>query len=149
MKHNLFSAEDADNAGVTCEKTEAQLLAMTMGKIQHECDGECAFTQQCSCHKGTKIFGEKGKQAAAKESKQQHARTCFSPMAVEALSKVERDRAQQVLMCLAEKRDGTIKGRMVCNGKPMREWLNEEDSASPMVTMEGPFITMMTDAHKK
>ena len=56
-----------------------------------------------------KTFGEKGKEAAVKE---QHARKCFAPAAIEALSKIERDRAQQALTHLTKKRDGTTKGRM-------------------------------------
>jgi hypothetical protein len=34
------------------------------------------------------------------------------------------------LMFLTEKRDKSVKGRMVYNGKPTREWLSQEDAAS-------------------
>ena len=49
-------------------------------------------------------------------------------------------------MFLTEKRDGTIKGRMVYNGKPTREWLNQEDLASPTVSLESIFLTAVIDA---
>jgi hypothetical protein len=39
-------------------------------------------------------------------------------------------------MFLTEKRDKSIKGRMVANGKPSREWLNQEDSTSPTAALE-------------
>ena len=89
-----------------------------MKKFMHEHDTEFAFVQQHLCPKGIKIFGERGKEAAVKDLKQQHARKCFAPIAMEALSKTERDRAQQALMHLTEKRDGVMKGQMVHGGKP-------------------------------
>ena len=82
-KHNSVSTEEV---GMECDGTEAQLMAMSLSKTQTECDSEFCFVQQCLCHKGTKIFGERGKNAAMKELKQLHARKCFSPIAVEALS---------------------------------------------------------------
>jgi hypothetical protein len=36
------------------------------------------------------------------------------------MTQIERRKAQQALMLLGEKRDGTVKGRMVYNGKPTR-----------------------------
>ena len=44
------------------------------------------------------------------------------------------------------KRDGTVKGRMVHNGKPMREWAGCKETASPTATTESMFLTAMTDA---
>ena len=49
-------------------------------------------------------------------------------------------------MFLGEKRDGTIKGRMVYNGKPTREWLSREDSASPTAALESIMLTAVIDA---
>ena len=144
VKHNLMSIEEV---GVEYDQTEAQLVAMLMGRMnQHQrMDSEFAFIQQHLYHKGIRIFGEKGKEGAMKELKQLHSRKCFGPIAVEALTKIERDRAQQALMYLAEKRDGTIKGRLVYNGKPTREWLGKEESSSPTVGLDSLFLTVMID----
>ena len=49
-------------------------------------------------------------------------------------------------MFLTEKRDGKVKGRMVYNGKPTREWLSREDCASPTAAMESIFLTVTVDA---
>ena len=49
-------------------------------------------------------------------------------------------------MFLTEKRDSTVKGRMVYNGKPTREWLSKEDSANPTVSLESLFLTSIIDA---
>ena len=51
-------------------------------------------------------------------------------------------------MHLAEKRDGTVKGRLVCNGKPTEEWLDKEASSSPTVGFDSSFLTMMIDARE-
>ena len=100
-----------------------------MKKFDEKHNDEYNFIQQYLYNKGIKIFGEKGKQAALKELKQQHTRKCFAPISIALLSRKERERAQQALMYLAKKRDGTIKGRMVYNGKPKRKWLifNNDD----------------------
>jgi hypothetical protein len=60
----------------------------------------------------------------------------------------EKRKALEALMFLTEKRDDTIKGRMVANGKPSREWLNRENSTSPTASLESLLLTATVDAHK-
>ena len=62
------------------------------------------------------------------------------------MTQIERRKAQQALMFLGEKRCGTVKGRMVYNGKPTREWL---DSASPTAALESIMLTAVIDAHEE
>ena len=50
------------------------------------------------------------------------------------------------LMFLTEKRDGSVKGRMVYNGKPTREWLSKDDAASPTASLEAIMLTAVIDA---
>ncbi len=57
--------------------------------------------------------------------------------------------AQQAIMFLTEKQDKSIKGRMVFNGKPTREWLSREDSASPAAALESIMLTAVIDATKR
>ena len=52
------------------------------------------------------------------------------------------------LMFLTEKRDKSVKGRMVNNGKLTREWLTREDSASPTAALESIMLTAVIDAHE-
>ena len=52
-------------------------------------------------------------------------------------------------MFLTEKRDKSIKGRMVFNGKPAREWLTREDSASPTAALESIMLTAVIDANER
>ena len=52
-------------------------------------------------------------------------------------------------MFLGEKRDGTVKGRMVYNRKPTKEWLSREDSASPTAALESIMLTAVIGAHEE
>ena len=49
-------------------------------------------------------------------------------------------------MFLTEKRDGSVKGRMVYNGKPTREWLSKDDAARPTASLEAIMLTTVIDA---
>jgi hypothetical protein len=61
----------------------------------------------------------------------------------------KRKRAQMALMFLTEKRDKSVKGRMVYNGKPTREWLSSEDAASPTAALESIMITGVIEAKEQ
>jgi hypothetical protein len=77
---------------------------------------------------------------------QLHRRNCFTPVDVALMTPEERRKSVDALMFLAEKRDKTIKGRMVYNGKPTREWLSREDSTSPTAALESIMLTAIVDA---
>jgi hypothetical protein len=70
-------------------------------------------------------------------------------MNVSTLISLEKKKAQQAMMLLTEKKDGTIKGRCVYNGKPTREWLDKEDAASPTVATESIMLTATIDAKEQ
>ena len=108
-----------------------------------------AFAQQYLLDKGLKVFGNKGRGAASKEMDQLHKRSCFTPISIKEMSPTERKKAQMAIMFLTEKRDDSIKGRMVYNGKPTREWVNREDAASPTAALESIILTGVIEAHEK
>ena len=58
-------------------------------------------------------------------------------------------KVQEALLFLTEKRDGTVKGCMVYNGKPTCKWLSKEDSASPSVSLESLFLTSIIAAKEE
>ena len=60
----------------------------------------------------------------------------------------ERRKAIGALMFLTEKRDKSVKGQMVYNRKPTREWLTREHSASPTAALESIMLTAVIDAHE-
>ena len=94
------------------------------------------------------MFGEHGHEAATKEMDQLHRRNCFTPISVKDMTSTERRKAMGALMFLTEKRDKSVKGRMVYNGKQTREWLTREDSASPTAALESIMLTAVIDAHE-
>ena len=94
-----------------------------MGDIARKCSTESVFAQQCMLEKGLHKFGKQGKEATIKELRQAHDRKCFEPTLVSDLSATERKKAQRAMMHLTKKKDGSIKGRMVCDRAPTREWL--------------------------
>ena len=70
------------------------------------------------------------------------------PISVKDMTSTERRKVMGALMFLTEKRDKSVKGRMVYNGKPTREWLTREDSASPTAALESIMLTAVIDAHE-
>ena len=81
----------------------------------------------------------RGKEAAIQELTQLCKRNCFSPVSIKDMTRTGENKAQEALMFLSEKKDGSIKGRMVYNGKPTREWMTREDVASPTAATESVF----------
>lgn len=57
-------------------------------------------------------------------------------------------RAQVELTYLSKKSSGEMKGRIVFNGKPTREHLGKEESASPTATMELIFLMCVINAYE-
>ena len=108
-----------------------------------------AFAQQYLLDKGLKVFGKRGRGAASKEVDQLCKRSCFTPISIKEMTPLERKKAQMAIMFLTEKRDDSIKGRMVYNGKPTREWVNREDAASPTAALESIILTGVVEAHEK
>ena len=128
----------------------AMMVARLIDDIQKNMNMQGAsFVQQYILQKGVKVFGDPGKQAAIREIDQLYQRNCFTPIRPSEMSVNERKKAMEALMFLTEKRDGTIKGRMVYNGKPTREWLGKEDSASPTAALESIFMTAAIDGHER
>ena len=148
--HNIFVQTNNDRE-IEYDYCLAAVIAMVMNKLNERhrtADVKANFGPQYPFQRGLKVFGEKGKKAALKELKQLHDRVCFTPIAVKDMDPIERKRAQEALLLLTEKRDGTIKGRAVYNGKKTRDWLSKEDTASPTVTLESSFVTGVIDAHE-
>jgi hypothetical protein len=58
----------------------------------------------------------------------------------------EKKKALESLLFLTEKRGGRIKGRLVYNGKPTRQWLNKDEATAPTASLEGIMLTAIIDA---
>ena len=103
---------------------------------------KAVFGQQYVIQKGLKEFGEAARVRAMKELDQLHKRNCFSPIKVNKMTAEEKRKAQNGIMLVTEKRDKTIKGRLVYNGSKTRDWVSREEAASTTVSLESLFITV-------
>ena len=125
----------------------APVIAFIMSEMNARATSqEACFGQQYLLKKGLEKFGERGTKANEKELRQLHDRTCFRPISIADMTPEEKMKAMEVLMFLTEKRDKTVKSRLVYNGKPSRDWMSKEETSSPTVTMEGIFLTAIIDA---
>jgi hypothetical protein len=123
------------------------IMAQLILKVSER--GYASFAQQYILQKGLKKFGQAGRKAVMKELDQLDGRVCFEPIDVMKLTRSERKKAQEALIFLTEKRDGTIKARTVYNGAPTRAWHNKEETASPTATTESVFLTAVVDAEEE
>jgi len=132
-------------------RERASLIAQVMQQIKDRVTGldGVNFIQQFYITKGLKIFKEKGHAAAMKELKQLIERNCWRAVHVKDMTPSEKKKAVDAMMLLAEKNDGTIKGRCVFKGSETRDWLSTEDTASPTASHEGICSTCVIDAHEE
>ena len=146
QQHNMTHEESFHD--VEHDDAEAMVLARAVNDMLHRCKTEQQHSQQHALEKGLKKFGNDGEEATVKEMKQSVDRECFKPMLPKDLSNKEISKAQRALMCLTEKRDKSTKGRCACNGKPTREWLGREETASPTAHLESICLTAVIDAYE-
>ena len=150
--HNLVSVQGLKQENKTeYTRIEALVLANFIAKLRENTveERDLCFVQQYFVGKGLKIFGQDGVDGMKKELLQMHQRTCFEPILIKDLTKAEREKAQEALAFISQKESGEVKGRMVYNGKPTREWFTKESVTSPTVTTEGVFLTAAIDAKQK
>jgi hypothetical protein len=126
-------------------------MAMVIARVMTDINSKttiqgASFAQQYIVQRGLKKFGQRGADAASKKMDQLHRRHCFTPIDVATMSNKERRKSVDALMFLGEKRDKSIKGRMVYNGKPTREWLSRVDSTSLTAALESIMLTAIVDA---
>ena len=147
--HNIITqVMEEDKINEYTNKT-VKMIARSMDTIRHGVmDKGVSFAQQYFLKKGLDKFGKRGKDTAIKELDQLYRRNCFQPILVKDLTPKERMKAQETLLFLTEKRDGTVKGRAVYNGKPPRDWLSKEEANSPTAALESVMLTATIDAHE-
>ena len=148
--HNLVFQQFNNNKKEFYARDHAQLIARVIQQIRDRIqapDG-VSFIQQYYITKGLKLFGEEGRKAAMKELTQLVQRNCWEPKLISELTPEERKKAVEAMMLLAEKNDGTIKGRYVFKGSETRGWLSREETSSPTASQEAITTTCVIDAHE-
>jgi len=87
--HNMFKAP----LSATVDQEHNLMQALCIAKVIMETrngasEHRACFSQNCTCQKGIKTFGEKGRKAAGKEPDQLHQRNCFTPIDVNDLHRL-------------------------------------------------------------
>ena len=104
---------------------------------------------QMSAKAGVKTFGDKAVNAIIQEYKQLDEKMAFNPIAKESLTLDDRKKALRSITLIKEKRCGRIKGRTVADGRPQRDYIPQEDSTSPTISIEALMLSIAIDANEK
>ena len=110
---------------------------------------ESMVMTQYNADAGVKLFKDRGVEAILIEMTQLHRRQVGEPRHRDTLTEEQRRRALHYLMFLKEKRCGKIKGRGCANGKPQRKYIEKDDAASPTVSIEAVFLSLLIDANEE
>jgi hypothetical protein len=101
---------------------------------------------QLSMKAGLKRWKGKGEQAVSNELAQLHFRDTFQPLDPKSLSKTEFDKVLESHLFLKQKRDDSIKGRMVAGGDKQRGSIPSLEASSPTAALESVLLTATIDA---
>jgi hypothetical protein len=108
----------------------------------------CILTQ-VSMRKGLTIWGKSAREAIKSEVQQMHYRDTFEPLKYEDLTAEEKQQILESHLFLTEKRDKTIKGRLVAGGDKQKDFITKEDKSSPTVATEAVLLTCAIDAAER
>ena len=99
-----------------------------------------------SMKRGINKFKQEGEKAVTAELEQLHKRVTFCPARTYNLSEKQKHESLTLLMFLKEKRDGSIKGRRVADGRKQRYKIEPKDATSPTVSSETVMLTSKSNA---
>ena len=149
MCHNLIHQEIGTSNKVQYNRETGLFMARTMHDMRELCmKFGVSFTQQYSLNRGIKKFGGRTKAEATSEVDQLYQRDCWKPIQIKNLTQSERKKAQECFILITQKYDGIVKGSLVFNGKPTRNYITKEDSASSTAANESTAITCAIDAYE-
>jgi len=114
-------------------------------QLGHPDGVETAF-MQLSLKCGLSTYGNRGIDAVNNELSQLHHRVTFMPIHLDKL--VEKKKIMESHMFLEQKRDSSIKARLVAGGNRQRDFVSKEEVGSPTAATESVLITSVIDAHQ-
>lgn len=104
---------------------------------------------QFSMKAGLKHFGQRGEDAVSKELSQLYLRDTFEPLHPKDLSREEKDGSWDSHLFLKDKRDLSVKGRLVAGGDKQRGMMPAIEASSPTVSTEAVLLTATIDASER
>jgi hypothetical protein len=103
---------------------------------------------QMTAKAGIKTHGKAAEAALMNEFAQLEELDVYEPVDPRTLSKAQRMSALRAINLIKEKRDGTLKGRTVADGRPQRSLYDKSETASPTVATDALMLSIMIDAHE-
>lgn len=104
---------------------------------------------QLSMKSGLKRWQGKAEDAISLELRQLHFRDTFEPLNPKKLSNKERKEVLESHLFLKQKRDDSIKGRMVAGGNKQRGTIPAIEASSPTAALESVLLTATIDAYEQ
>ena len=101
---------------------------------------------QLSMKSGLKRWKRKGEDAISLELRQLHFRDTFQPLDHKKLTNKEYKECLESHLFLKQKRDDSIKGRMVAGGNKQRGMIPAQEASSPTASLESVLLTATIDA---
>ena len=101
---------------------------------------------QMSAKQGIKKFGQRAIDALFGEFAQLDDMDVFRGVMASSLSAEQKRKALMALNLIKEKRDGTIKDRLVANGAQQRPYYSKVETTSPTVSNDAMMMTLIIDA---
>jgi hypothetical protein len=98
-----------------------------------------------SIAKGISKFGDKATASILKEVSQLQDKGVWEPMMFDELTADQKGKIVRSMLFLKEKRDGTLKSRLVADGR-MQDRSSEPDTSSPTVATESLFMIAAMNA---
>ena len=97
---------------------------------------------------GIKKHGKAAVTALFNELFQLDDKTVFEGVHATTLSRKQKRMALRAINVIKEKRCGKLKGRNVADGSVQRELYTKAETASPTISNDALFLTMLVDAWK-
>ena len=120
------------------EEVEAHILGFIM--VEHY-----------SMKKGIDLFGDCAETTVTKELKNMNNMNTYTPKHAQDLTNKERKEALASLLFITEKRDDTIKARLVGDGSKQRTYdgYDKSKGSSPTCATDSIFLTGVIDARER
>ena len=103
---------------------------------------------QMTAKAGIKKHGKAAEAALMKEFAQMEELNVYESIDPKTLNSTKKKGALRAINLLKEKRDGTLKGRTVADGRPQRSLYDKSETASPTVAKDALMLSILIDAHE-
>jgi len=98
-----------------------------------------------SAERGIRVFGQDAIDAVLSEFTQLNNQSVFGTIDAYTLSKQQKQEALRAINLIKQKQCGKIKGRTCTDGRKQRGLYTRDQTASPTVSLEAFFLSLMID----